>query len=361
MPAKRRSFVLALVALVCGCQGQPGLPTTQMAIVQTGNGGPEVLNLEPVPVLDPGPGQVLIKIHAAAVNPVDWKMREGYRGGQAPVGTPPPDAPPARIPGYDAAGTVAKIGAGVVGLNVGDPVFTMIGRMEVDGLNGSYAQYALAFAERVMAKPEGLTFAEAAGMATVGLTAARILSPMNVQPGQRVFVNGVAGGVGSSVAQIAKASGAVVIGTASARHHEYLRSIGVDEIVDYTKVDFETVIDPVDVYVETVNAEIAARGLGILKPGGKIGSAVGFPPQELCEAASVDCPVPGPPGGPPPPGASGLTEVDLLERVRQLAAAGQYRVNVSKTFPLAEAAAAQEYNREGHTTGKVALIVDHDS
>ena len=162
----------------------------QQAIVQTGNGGPEVLSLQTVPVLDPGPGQVLIKVYAAAVNPIDWKMREGYSGRGRPVGAPPPNEPPARIPGFDAAGTIAKTGADVTNLEVGDAVFSMIGRMNIEGLNGAYSQYVVAPADRVMAKPEGFSFAEAAGLATVGLTAVRILYPVDIQPGQRHIVVG---------------------------------------------------------------------------------------------------------------------------------------------------------------------------
>lgn len=350
---------LLVAILLGGCQSPDAGPATHQAIVQTGNGGPEVLSLQAVPTLEPGPNQILIKVHVAAINPIDWKMREGYSGRSRPLGTAPPDEPPSRIPGFDVAGVVAKTGANVTNLQIDDPVFSMIGRMSVDGLNGAYAEYVLAPADRVMPKPPNLSFEEAAGMATVGLTAARILQPLDIQPGQRVFINGIAGGVGSSAAQMAKARGAIVIGTASARHHDYLQSIGIDQIVDYTKVNFEDVVEPVDAYVETVSAEIATRGLQIIAPGGQIASVVGLPPEDRCVAANVRCPTMGPPGGPPAPGD--VSETELLRLVSQLAEAGNYRVNIDKTFPLAEAAAAQEYNREGHTTGKVVLIVDQGS
>lgn len=345
------SVAAALVALHASAQ----VPTTQTAVVQTRNGGPEVLEPQSVPVLEPGPGQVLIRVHAAAVNPVDWRMREGYSGRPQPGRRPPPSSPPVRIPGFDAAGTIAALGPGVTGLSVGDAVFAMIGLIRVDGLNGGYSEYVVAPANRSLPMPDGFTFAEAAGLGTVGLAAARILLPVDIQPGQRVFVNGIAGGVGSSAAQMAKALGAVVIGTASARHHQYLESIGVDQIVDYTQVNFEDVVEPVDVYVETVSVEFATRGLKIIKPGGAIASVVGVPAPELCQQAQVDCPELGPPDAQPEAGA--MSEPELLAHVRRLAQEGSYRVNVDRTFPLAEAGAAQEYNREGHTTGKVILIV----
>lgn len=379
MIRKPWTLVPAIVAALIACHASAQVPTTQTAVVQTRNGGPEVLELQTVPVLEPGPGQVLIRVHAAAVNPVDWRMREGYRGrqpapgdaappgspaaqegqaapaGQEPRRRPPPVEPPVRIPGFDAAGTIAAIGPDVTGVSVGDAVFTMIGMIRVDGLNGGYSEYVVAPADRSLPMPDGFTFAEAAGLGTVGLAAARVLVPVDIQPGQRVFVNGIAGGVGSSAAQIAKARGAIVIGTASARHHEYLESIGVDQIVDYTQVDFEDVVEPVDVYVETVGPEFATRGLQIIKPGGAIASVVGVPAAELCTQAEVDCPELGPPDAQPEGGA--MSEPALLERVRQLADEGSFRINVDRAFPLAEAGAAQEYNREGHTTGKVILIV----
>ena len=356
MNSRYIGILLAAICLV-GCKTADETPETHLAIVQTGNGGPEVLALESVSTLVPGPDQVLIRVYAAAVNPVDWKMREGYSGRGRPVGTPPPDEPPKRIPGFDVSGVIAATGSDVTNHEIGDAVFSMIGRMDVAGLNGAYAEYVLAPADRVLPKPENVSHEEAAGMATVGLTAMRVLHPLDIQPGQRVFINGIAGGVGSSAAQIAKARGAVVIGTASARHHDYLESIGVDQVVDYTEVDFVEVVDSVDVYVETVNAEIAARGLVIIRPGGNIASVVGLPPAAACAAAGIECPAMGPPGGPPQPGA--LSEAELLWRVQELASDGAYRVNIDKTFPLAEAAAAQEYNREGHTTGKVILTIDH--
>lgn len=330
------------------------VPAEQQAIVQKGNGGPEVLTMTTVPVLEPGPGQVLIEVYAAAVNPIDWKMRVGYSGPGRPLGTPQPNEPPARIPGFDAAGVVAAVGAGVDRFDVGDAVFSMIGRISVDGLNGSYAHYVIAGEDNVVAKPENLTYAEAAGMATVGMTAARILHDVEIAPGSRVFINGIAGGVGSSAAQIAKARGAVVIGTASARHDDYLESLGVDQVVDYTKVDFTEVVDPVDVYFETVNGDLATTGLAIIKPGGRLVSSTTAPSGAVCDEAKVTCPVMG------PPGADGVTEGELLRYVADLARQGKFKANIDEAYPLAQAGEAQEYNREGHTEGKVVLIVDAD-
>jgi NADPH:quinone reductase-like Zn-dependent oxidoreductase len=324
----------------------PGIPTEQMAIVQTGNGGPEVLTYETIPVLEPGEGQVLIRVYAASVNPVDWKMRigNGRTGGAQ-----------RRVPGFDVAGVVAKLGAGVTNVAVGDPVFSMIGRVQVDGLNGGYSHYVVAPASNVIAKPTPLTYAQAAGLGTVGYAAGRMMNLANVQPGQRVFIDGIAGGVGSTAAQMAVAQGAYVIGTASTRHHDYLYSIGVDEPIDYRNVRFEDVITkPVDVVIETVGVETATRALKILKRGGILVSVVGTPSPELVEAAGVRVPDLGRPG-------EGMSEGAILQQIGQLAEEGKLSIHVDATFPLEEAAAAQEENRDGGTEGKIILIVDPEN
>jgi len=322
------------------------VPATQMAIVQTGNGGPEVLKLQSIPVLEPKAGEVLIKVVAAAINPIEWRNRVGGGGAGRPQGTP---AGPS-VPGGDLAGVVVRLGEGVTSIKVGDAVFAKLGPGQ-PGLNGAYAQYAVAPANQVMPKPVGQTYAEASGLATVGMTAMRTLDHAKVSPGQRVFINGIGGGIGSSAAQIAKARGAYVLGTASARHHEYLKSIGVSDVIDYQKVQFDTVIkEPVDVVIETVSTETANQALNILKRGGQLVSIAGAASPELCAARGVTCARIG--------GAVGRSNTELLAEISRLAEAGQYRLNVDATFPLEQAGAAQDLNHNVGTTGKVVLIVD---
>jgi NADPH:quinone reductase-like Zn-dependent oxidoreductase len=372
-------------------------PKEQKAIVQNGSGGVEVMKYQTIPVLEPGKDQVLIKVYAASVNPVDWKMRVGMGGmgggegmggaggppggdmGAAPQGAGGPPGggaggppgggaggPPGgggmggmnmsgpRVPGFDVAGVIEKVGEGVTNVKVGDPVFSMIGMAQVSGLNGGYSQYAVAPAANVVAKPKNLTYAQAAGLGTAGMTGARLIESADVQKGQRVFIDGIAGGVGSSAAQVAKAKGAYVIGTASAKHDAFLKSIKVDEVIDYTKVKFEEAIkQPVDVVVETVSGDNATRALKILKKGGKVVSAAGAPAADACTAAGVTCPAGGPPGA-----QGGPSEGQLLAEVAKLASEGKFTVNVDATFPLEKAADAQEKNRAGGTTGKVIIVVD---
>lgn len=326
-------------------------PAQMQAIVQTGMGGPEVLKLQTVPVLAPGPGQVLIKVYAAAVNPVDWGMRQPRAGAAPTIGV----ATAARIPGFDVAGVIEKVGPGVTSHRVGEAVFSMIGRIRTDGLNGGYAEYVIAPEQNTVAKPATMTFAQAAGLGTVGMTAARTLAAAKVGAGTRLFVNGISGGVGSTVAQIAKARGAYVIGTASARHHDYLKSLGVDEIIDYRSVAFETVVRDVDAVVDTVNAEGATRAVKVVKRGGVLVSIAGNPPAADCLAAGIECPGP---GSMREMDGKGGSEGDYLREAAAIAASGKLAIHVDATFPLARAGDAQEENRNGGTQGKIILIVD---
>ena len=322
------------------------VPAQQQAIVQLRNGGPEVLELQTVPVLEPGADQVLIRVRAAAVNPVDWKIREGY----APF--PTNDR---RVPGFDVAGDVVKLGADVTTLESGDAVFSMIGMLKIDGLNGGYSEYAVAPASNTLRKPDSFSYAEAAALGTAGIAAARALDNAKLEDGERVFINGISGSVGTSAAQIALAMGATVIGTASERHHDFLRSLGVAQLVDYRTSKFVDVVEPVDVYVETVNKDHAAGGLAIVREGGRLVSVVGVPDADACGDSRVTCIAIG-----GPPGAHERSEPEYLGTVANLAAAGRLRTRVDTLLPLAQAAEAQERVRRGGTQGKVILVVGAD-
>ena len=172
-----------------------------------------------MPLPTPAANQVLIHVYAAAVNPADWK-----------AGAPSAD----QLPGGDVAGLIAALGEGVKGFSVGDPVFG-IARRGGGSLNGGYAEYAVAAVANVERKPANITYAEAAGLGIATVTGVRVVEVTEVAKGQRVLITGVSGGVGSAAAQAAKSKGAYVIGTASARHNAYLSSIGVDQVIDYTR------------------------------------------------------------------------------------------------------------------------------
>lgn len=366
MKQKSQTFTLALVAAfflsACGIADystenmEIAIPSTQMAIVQIGNGGAEVFHYQSVPVLEPGEGQVLVKVVATAINPIERRNRVG--GGRPPQGGGPargaaPSDPQPTLPGGDLSGIVVKLGEGVTNLQVGDAVFSKvaIGGRGVDGLNGAYSEYVITRADHTNLKPADQTFAEASGLGTVGVTALRTIWHADVQEGDRVFINGIGGGIGSSAAQFALERGAYVLGTASARHHAHLYSIGVDEVIDYREVQFDEVIqEPVDVVIETVSTATANQALNILRPGGKLVSIAGAADPDMCDTKAVDCSRIG--------GEFGWPNTQMLAEVAQLAWDGHYRLNVDATFPLEQAAAAQDQNYNVGTSGKVVLIVD---
>jgi NADPH:quinone reductase-like Zn-dependent oxidoreductase len=315
-------------------------PKEQHAIVQTGNGGPEVLQLQTVPVLEPGEGQVLIRVYAAAVNPVDWKIRTAAPGRAPVTGT--------IIPGVDIAGVIEKIGGGVDTLKVGDPVFAVISR-EPGILNGAYSQFAVTAVANVVPKPPGTTYAQAAGLGIATITGVRAVDETKVSQGERVLITGVAGGVGSAAAQAAKARGAYVIGTATTQHNAYLKSIGVDEVIDYTQGKFEDKVKNVDVVIDTVGSDTAERALTLVKKDGLYVSVAARGLEQKCAAAGVNC---------MSRDATAGMQKSLYEEVNTLATTGKLKVKVEKTFPLAQAAQAQELGEQGHTEGKIILIVD---
>lgn len=304
-------------------------------VTQQALGGPEVLRVTEAPRPEPGPTEVLVRVHAAGVNPVDWKVRAG--GGF--LGEPPFTV------GWDVAGVVEQIGFGATGVREGDEV---LGMPWFPRPANAYAEYVTAPSRHFVRKPAGLSFAEAAALPLAGLTAWQGLVDVgNVHEGQRVFVDAAAGGVGHLAVQIAKARGAHVIGTASARKHDLLRELGVDEPIDYH--DETATTSDVDVYFGLVGEESDLRWLPAVKEGGLL---IGVPSgvADRVEKAAGERKVRTerilvePDRG----GLTGL--VDLIE-------AGQLKVRVEQTFPLEDAAKAHELGESGRVSGKLVLTV----
>jgi NADPH:quinone reductase-like Zn-dependent oxidoreductase len=195
-----------------------------------------------------------------------------------------------------------------------------------------------------------MTFEEAAGVPIAAETAYRALHEAGkISRGQIVLIHGAAGGVGSAAVQIAKAAGARVIGTASANNHDFLRSLGVDQVIDYKSQKFEDVVKKVDLVLNTADAETTARSIGVVRTGGTLVSIVGPPDAAKCVAAKIHCAR--------PDREIGASNADLLARVVELADAGKFKVFVDGTFPLADAAKAWDKSREGHTRGKLIIKV----
>jgi NADPH:quinone reductase-like Zn-dependent oxidoreductase len=283
---------------------------------------------------------VLIRVYAASVNPADWGAL-----GRAPA----PGAPLTRVPGLDVSGVIVAVGSGVTDRSVGMPVFGMVDHAG-DALNGGYAQYSVANAASTAPTPRNLNFAEAAGLGVVGVTALRALDAGGVQAGQRVLITGVAGGVGSSAAQIALARGASVLGTASPRHAAFVRALGVSKFIDYTQGNIAGQAGATDVVIDTVGGSEALDAFHTVKPGGHFVSIAraGVTPEQ-CTAAQVQC------SG--SPGSAATAPVAVVLQVAQLAGQGKLTTHVDQSFPLQNAVDALQYVHQGHTEGKVILAV----
>ncbi|GAA1655959.1 NADP-dependent oxidoreductase [Catellatospora bangladeshensis] len=312
-----------------------------LAVRQDSLGGPEVLRVAEVARPSPGPTEVLVRVHAAGVNPVDWKVRR--RGGA--FGEPPFTV------GWDVSGEVAAIGAGVTRFAVGDEVF---GMPRFPMAAGAYAQYVTSPSRQLARKPAGLDHVHAAALPLAALTAWQALvDTARVAEGQRVLVHAAAGGVGHLAVQIAKARGAYVIGTARAEKHDLLRELGVDEPVDYTAVDFAQAVKDVDVVLDTVGGDYEDRSLRTLRPGGILVGILnaGSAAETAAKAQALGV-----------RGTGMLVEPDHtgLEQIAALVEAGLLRPLVAATFPLAEAAQAHELGEAGRTTGKIVLTVPQD-
>jgi NADPH:quinone reductase-like Zn-dependent oxidoreductase len=309
------------------------------AISQDRFGGPEVLKVVELERPQPLPTEVLVRVHAAGVNPVDYKSREG--GGMAGVLGEPPF-----VLGWDVSGVVEEIGFGVHTLTVGDEVY---GMPWFPRAASAYAEYVTAPARQFAKKPANLSHAEAAAIPLAGLTAWQILTAAaSLEKGQRVLIHAAAGGVGHLAVQFAKHLGAHVIGTASKEKHDWLLALGADEVIDYHATSVEDATGDLDLVVDLIGSETTlAQSVKVLKPGGLLVAVPGGTSAELLAAAD----------------AAGvrakpfLVEPDgpALGEIAALVEAGEVRIEVEQVFPLAEAAAAHRQLATGRTRGKLVL------
>ncbi|MFB7282427.1 NADP-dependent oxidoreductase [Streptomyces hydrogenans] len=307
------------------------------AISQDTHGAPEVLEQVLLPRPAPGPGQILVAVRAAGVNPTDWKHRAaGLFLDRLPL-----------VLGWDVSGVVEAVGFGVTLFKPGDEVFGMLPYPH--GV-GSHAEYVTGPARAFAAKPAGIDHVQAGALPLAALTAYQaIVDTAAVGPGQRVLIHAAAGGVGHLAVQIAKARGAYVIGTASAAKHEFVRSLGADEVIDYRTTDFRDAVQDVDMVLDPLSGDTRARSLDVLRPGGVLVSILpGTDPDEAAKAAARGVRV-----------ESLLVEADHagMNAVAGLAASGALRAHVEAVFPLAEAAKAHALGETNRTTGKIVLTV----
>jgi NADPH:quinone reductase-like Zn-dependent oxidoreductase len=311
------------------------------AIVMREHGGPDVLEPQQVGRPEPAPTEVLVGVAAAGVNPVDWKVREEPWLPDL-MGEPP------LILGWDVAGTVAAVGYGVTRFAPGDRVF---GMPWFPRLARAYAEYVTAPSRHFAPTPEALDDVHAGGLPLAGLTAWQALvDTASVSEGDRVLVHAAAGGVGHLAAQIAKARGAHVIGTARAEKHDFLRELGVDEPIDYTVQPFEEAVSDVDVVLDLIGTdEYGLRSLRTLREDGLLIAPPEGVSDEVASAADAQS----------KRATDLLVEPDAagLESLAALAEEGRLRVVIEATFPLAQAGDAHQRLEDGRASGKIVLTV----
>ena len=318
------------------------------AIVYTTYGSPDVLELKEVEKPAPKDGEVLVKIHAAATNPLDWhKMRADPFLVRLSDGLRKPKDP--RL-GADIAGTVEALGRNATDLQIGDAVFGEIGA-------GGFAEYVCVPAKSVVPKPTNLSFAEAAAVPVAALTALQGLRDTGkLQTGQKVLVNGASGGVGTFAVQMAKAFGAEVSGVCSGRNVELVRSIGADHVIDYTQTDFTRSGQKYDLILDAVGNCSVAGYRRALTPQGAVAVAGFTTIARMLQVALL--------------GAWGRQKIRLflarpnqedLQVLRDLLEAGKVVPVIDRTYPLAQTADAIRYLETGRARGKVVILMEENT
>ena len=298
-------------------------------------GGPEVLKFEDAPQPQPENGDLLIRVQAASVNPIDWKVREG-RFKDVIHHTLP------FIPGWDFSGIVEALGPNTNKFKQGDEVFA---RPDI-ARNGAYADYIVVKESEVAFKPRSLDHLHAAAIPLASLTAWQaIFDAAGLTKGQNILIHAASGGVGSFAVQLAKWKGAHVIGTASGRNQAFLKELGVDEPIDYRKTRFEEVVHDVDVVFDTIGDDTQQRSFGVLKKGGILVTTVSLSqePASRHEVRATHIFV--------QPNSVELTGIATLVDARKL------KPFIQTILPLSEARKAQELSQVGHTRGKIVLKV----
>ncbi len=283
-----------------------------------------------IPRPQPSANEVLVKIHYAGVNPVDWKIRAGYLKDFMPVSLP-------FTPGIDFSGVIEEIGAGVENFAKGQAVFGMA--------RGAYAEYAVASVTDIALKPDTVSWEEAAAVPVGGLTAWKAVEDAGVSAGQKVVIQGAAGGVGSIAVQFARMKGAKVTGTSSTTNVAFVKSLGAEQGVDYTGNSGAADIRGADVVIDTVGGTTLDQSYGLLKSGGMLVTVAGMISEEKTKEFGIRAL------------SSGRGPGELLKPIADLLSNGSLRVEVGKIFPLAEAKAAHELSQIGHGRGRILLKV----
>jgi NADPH:quinone reductase-like Zn-dependent oxidoreductase len=291
-------------------------------------GGSDKLVLETVPRPTLKADEVLIKVHFAGVNPIDWKIRSGSLKDFMPVSLP-------CIPGIEASGVIAEVGPEARNLKIGQAVFGIV--------SGAYAQYAVAKAGDIVPKPDSVGFEEAAAVSVGALTAWQAVEEAGVAKGHSVAILGGAGGVGLFAVQFSRMKGAAVVGTASGNNLTYVRAIGAERAVDYRNASWESEIKNADIVIDTVGGQALESAYGLLKPGGTLVTIAGRVSEEKAKERGIKAMV------------SGRGSTALLKEIAALLAKRGIRSEAGRIFTLNKAKDAQDQSQTGHGRGRILL------
>jgi len=295
----------------------------------------DTLSLDDIPVPAIGPDEVLVKVVAASVNPVDWKVREGYLAQMIPHALP-------LTLGWDVSGVIVAVGSAVSGWQPGDAVFS---RPDL-ARNGTYAEFVAIRAIECARKPRTVSHAAAASLPLAGITAwETLVDNAAIRPGQRVLVHAGSGGVGSLAIQVARDQGATVIATTSARNRALVESLGAHQVIDYTSTRFTDVVEPVDVVFDTLGGQVQEDSWQVLKPGGVLVSIISPPDADKAKAHGVR-------------GAFVFIgpNAPVLERLAAMVDGGRLRPIVGAEFGLRDVARAHALSESGRAVGKIVLL-----
>ncbi|MCU1221651.1 MAG: oxidoreductase, zinc-binding protein [Candidatus Angelobacter sp.] len=329
------------------------------AVIAEQYGGVEVLQIgDDLPLPRVGPNGVLVQVHAASVNPVDWKLRKGLLDAVMPVVFPV-------IWGRDLAGVVTDVGPSVTLFKPGDEVYGMKDGSVAKTYRGTYAEYVVVPEKSLAPKPKNLSYEEASAVPASALTAWQaMVNQGKLKPGQRVLIHAGAGGVGVMAIQIGKAFGAYVAATASTRNQDFLRDLGADLAIDYTREKIDGIRPKFDLVLDGVGKSVWADSFRALKPGGRLVTLnIPIPDEPTAKVKFFATAILGLAGGVARglPGGKRLLVTRVkprggeLEKISALIEAGKVRPVVEKTFSIEQIADAHRLSEAGHVRGKLAI------
>ena len=301
-------------------------------------GGHEVIEIKDTEKPKPGKGQVLVEVYAASINPIDWKIRRGYLKDFAPLNF-------SVTIGGNFSGVVVGLGEGVSEFKTGDEVYGQA--LILNGGSGSIAQFLLSNVDNTSRKPKNTNHVKAASLPLAGVSALQGLTEhINLKKGQKILIQGGAGGIGTIAIQIAKSIGAFIATTVSSKDIEFVKNLGADEAIDYKKEKFEEKLKDLDGVFDASGGDFSEKSLKVLKKGGVFVSMTGKPDEELAKKYGVRV-----------VRESTDTSAGNLDLLREMVEKGDVKPQVDKVFPLEKAREAFEYQETGHPRGKVAVSV----